>query len=238
MSGGRAAGRGASLALTQALIEASFPRTVADGGPSPPMLSEPQIMEWLETTFAGWDHGRQDVWLFAYGSLIWQPEFEFAERRVGLVRGFHRRFCLWQWRFRGTREAPNLMLALDAGGSCRGVAYRIAAPDAKGKLAGVWRREMLGDGYRPRWLSVWTEEGPVEAVSFVAHRAGERYAGRLSEDLVADRIASACGHRGPSAEYLLRTVMSLEEMGMRDHALWRLQEIVAERLIARSGDEG
>ena len=238
MSGKRAAGREGAFALTETLIAQSFPRPVADDGPSAPMLTEPQIMEWLEATFAGRDHGRQDAWLFAYGSLIWNPGFEFAEMRPGLVRGFHRRFCLWQWRFRGTREVPNLMLALDAGGSCNGMVYRIAAPDAKDKLAGVWRREMLGDGYRPRWLSVWTGDGPVEAVTFVAHRTGERYAGRLSEDTVADRIASACGHRGPSAEYLRQTVLSLEKTDMRDSMLWRLQEMVAERLTARTGNQG
>lgn len=218
------------IVLTRALIDARFPRPAPDCGPTPPLLSEPEIMALLDDALEGADHQRDDVWLFAYGSLIWKPELEFAERRVGLVRGYHRRFCLWQWRYRGTKAAPNLMLALDSGGSCRGVAYRVAAPDARGKLTDVWRREMMGDAYRPRWLAVETDDGPVEALTFVANRAGQRYAGRLPERTVADHIAAACGHRGSGAEYLLETVIALDTLNLRDGMLWRVQELVAERL--------
>lgn len=122
------------------------------------------------------------------------------------------------------------MLGLDRGGSCRGVAYRVAGTDLQTKLASLWRREMIGDGYRPRWLVAESEAGPLDVVAFVINRAGERYAGRLPEDAVADLIASACGHNGPSAEYLLETVMALEAAGLRDGMLWRMQALVAERL--------
>ncbi len=219
------------LSLTRDLIAARFPRPVADEGPTAPLLSEAQIMTWLEATLASRERAWEDIWVFAYGSLLWKADFPFVERRLARLRGYHRRFCLWQWRHRGTRRSPNLMLGLDRGGSCRGVAYRVAGPDLQDKLAGLWRREMIGDGYRPRWLLAETEAGPLDVVAFVINREGERYAGRLPEDEVADLIASACGHNGPSAEYLLETVMALEAAGLRDGMLWRMQALVAERLV-------
>ena len=165
---------------------------------------------------------------------MWKPEFDAAEHRVAVIRGWHRRFCLWQWRFRGTRAKPGLMLALDRGGACKGVAYRIAGPGLTAKLTGVWRREMLGKGYVPAIVSAVTDAGPVKALTFVANRAGERYAGLIAEAEVAAYISQACGVNGPSAEYLRETVARCAELGIHDKALWRLQRMVAERL-SRTG---
>ena len=122
------------------------------------------------------------------------------------------------------------MLALDRGGSCVGIVYRVAGPDLRAKVVPVWRREMRGRGYQARWVSVHTGRRRVAAVTFVANREGERYAGRLSDEEIADKIASACGHIGPSAEYLLNTVAHCEELGINDRHLWRMQALVAERL--------
>lgn len=170
---------------------------------------------------------------------MWKPEFEFAEREIAGLRGWHRRFCLWQWRFRGTRDAPGVMLALDRGGSCVGMIYHVTGPNLRAKIMPVWRREMRGRGYLARWVSVRTGQGRWPALTFVANREGERYAGRLSDGEIADKIASACGHVGPSAEYLLNTVAHCEELGIHDRHLWRMQALVAERLSterrARSG---
>jgi glutathione-specific gamma-glutamylcyclotransferase len=146
------------------------------------------------------------------------------------VRGWHRRFCLWQWRFRGTRERPGLMLALDRGGQCRGLAYRLAGPDPVANLRPVWRREMRGRGYAGRWVAAQTPEGPVAALAFVADRAGGRYAGRITEAEAAARIAAACGHIGPNAEYLLNTAAACAELGLRDRHLESLQRMVAAHL--------
>lgn len=175
-----------------------------------------------------------DLWVFAYGSLMWRPEFPVAERRLGTVRGHHRRFCLWQRRFRGTPEHPGFMLALDRGGLCRGVAFRLAQAEIRAALMPVWRREMRGRGYVARWLPVATEAGQVSALTFLVNRASERYAGRLSDAEIADRIAAACGPMGPSAEYLFRTVEACERLGIRDRHLWSLQALVAERLRVRA----
>jgi glutathione-specific gamma-glutamylcyclotransferase len=95
-----------------------------------------------------------DVWVFAYGSLIWNPIFRYVERRVGTIYGFHRRFCLWVPVGRGTPDNPGLVLGLDRGGSCRGIAFRIAAADVPSELLLVWRREMIVGSYIPRWVRV------------------------------------------------------------------------------------
>lgn len=224
--------------LTRDLIAARFPPPFVDEGPVSASLSEREITANLDIALTQRDVERRGVWLFAYGSLLWNPDFPFVEKRSGSLRGYHRRFCLWQWRYRGTRACPNLMLALDRGGCCKGVLYRVAAPDVRTKLAGVWRREMLGNAYCPRWLRAETAEGPVESIAFVINRDGERYAGRLTEAKVADFMAAACGHRGSGAEYLLETVMALEAAGLRDAMLWRMQALVAERLAAATPDPG
>jgi cation transport protein ChaC len=216
-----------SLSLTADLIQARFPEPGADDRSATRLMPEEEIAARLDAFLA--EHGPGDLWLFAYGSLIWKPDMEFAERRKAKLVGWHRRFCLWQRRWRGTSANPGLMLALDRGGSCRGVVYRIGAP-AKDKIAEVWRREMIGYAYHPRRLPVETEGGIVAALAFVVNRESGRYAGRLSDEEIADNIAAACGHIGPCASYLLDTVAHLEKLGIHDRHLWRLQELVAERL--------
>lgn len=216
--------------LTHALIERAFPEPVVDDLTAMRLMGDEAIAAWLERTLAGRPDEQEQLWLFAYGSLMWRPELDFAEAQLATVRGWHRRFCLWQWRYRGSRERPGLMLALDHGGACRGMVYRVAGPGLTEKLAGVWRREMSGDGYRPRWITTATSRGPIRAVTFVVNRSGERYAGALPDEEIARFIASACGQAGPSAEYLLETVRRCEELGIHDPGLWRLQELVADRL--------
>jgi glutathione-specific gamma-glutamylcyclotransferase len=226
---GAVRGQARIMVLRRELIAAAFPESVPDDRAAMPLLPDAAISTSLDRTLARLGNGR-DLWLFAYGSLMWRPELDFAESRLATLRGWHRRFCLWQWRYRGSRERPGLMLALDRGGSCRGVAYRVAAPGLRGKVADVWRREMIALGYRPRWVRVETEPAPVEAIAFVANREGGRYAGRLDEAAIAERVAAACGHIGPCAEYLLETAARCEELGIHDRHLWRLQALVAAHL--------
>lgn len=220
-----------SLALDADLIARAHPDPVADDETALRLLTDEELAPGLDGILEG--RAGTDLWVFAYGSLLWKPEFEVAERRVGTVRGFHRRFCLLQRRFRGTPEHPGLVLALDRGGLCKGVAFRLAGLDPRAALMPVWRREMRGLGYEGRWVDVSTDAGPVRALTFVVNRAGDRYTGRLGDAEVADRIAAAHGHLGPSAEYLFRTVAALAELGIRDRHLWAVQALVAERLRAR-----
>lgn len=220
------------LALTRAMIARAFPEAVADDPTAMALAGEAELSASLAAALAAGPPPEGELWLFAYGSLMWRPEPEIvdAERRLATVAGWHRRFCLWQWRHRGTRERPGLMLALDRGGACTGIVLRIAGPGREATLAAVWRREMMGRGYRARWVTARTPEGPVRALTFVINPKGGRYAGRLDDAAVAGHIATACGHRGPAAEYLLETVAHCEALGIHDRHLWRIQELVAERL--------
>jgi len=174
------------------------------------------------------------LWLFAYGSLMWRPACPDCERRPARLRGYHRRFCLWMRRYRGTPERPGLMLALDHGGECRGLAMRLDHSDAERHIEQVLRRELVlkPPAYRPRWLSLETEQGPITALGFVIDRRSPRYTGALADSKVAEVLAGAIGHAGTGAEYLLRTVLELEQIGCRDRRLWRLQAMVAEHLAA------
>jgi cation transport protein ChaC len=210
------------------MITARFPHPVTDDLGTHKLKTDQEVAAELDRFMLEHDEG--DLWLFGYGSLMWKPEPELTDARPALLNSWHRRFCLWQWRYRGSRRNPGLMLALDRGGACRGVAYRVAAPDVRGKVKAVWKREMTGNGYVPRRVKLVTMQGPLRALTFVANRDGERYAGRMSDQVVADYIARACGDAGNSAEYLLKTVLKCEELGIHDHFLWRLQEMVAERM--------
>ncbi len=168
----------------------------------------------------------EDVWLFGYGSLMWNPALHFVERRGGVVRGWHRRYCLWLHAGRGSPENPGLMLALDRGGSCAGVLFRIAAAEARSELLLAWRREMFTDAYNSRWVTAQTTTGPVRAVTFVANRLYHQYAGPLDDHQIAARLATASGTLGSCREYLTETVAALHAVGLRDHSLERLQRLI------------
>lgn len=193
--------------------------------PDFPVRSDQELEASLDETLAEAPAG-QDVWVFGYGSLMWNPAFLFAEQRIGTVRGFHRRFCLWLSRGRGSPDCPGLMLALDRGGACRGMAFRIPAEEVRTELLLVWRREMLSGAYGARWVPVATEAGPVRAVTFVVNTAHKRYSGRLSETETAERIRIASGELGSCLDYFDRTVAALEAFGIRDAALERLGKAV------------
>ncbi|MCJ2059057.1 gamma-glutamylcyclotransferase [Methylobacterium sp. J-048] len=222
------------LDLSLDLIARAHATPVPDDPGALDLLSDAELRPGLDAITAGREG--HAIWVFAYGSLMWRPEFPVAESRIGTVRGFHRRFCLLQRRFRGTPERPGFVLALDRGGLCRGVAFRLPGTEIREALMPVWRREMRGRGYVARWLPVATEAGPVSALTFLANRANARYAGRLSDTEIADKIAAACGHMGPSAEYLFRTVEACERLGIRDRHLWSLQALVAAQLRACAPD--
>lgn len=169
----------------------------------------------------GLDEG-EAFWVFGYGSLMWDPGFPFLESRPALLRGYHRRFCVYSHRYRGTPDRPGLVLGLDRGGSCRGIAFRVAGPDQAVVLDYLWDREMVNGVYRPRLLPLRTPGGEVRACTFVAERDHVQYCGDLGLDRTADCIRQGCGERGPNLEYLANTVRHLRDLGIRDGALERL----------------
>lgn len=212
------------------------------------VLSERELALSLERTLEGWD-GRTDLWLFGYGSLIWNPAFRHSETRVAALRGWRRSFCLWLRLGRGSSRHPCLMLALDeegggagAGASCRGVAFRIPAADVRTELPLLWIREMATGAYAVRWLPVETERGAVRALAFVADRGHPLYAGRMPDDRAAALIAAGAGRLGGCAEYLLSTADHLGELGLSDPHLddlaARVRAVLADRGKEGRGKEG
>jgi cation transport protein ChaC len=193
--------------------------------PDTVLASDAEIEADLDAVLARHPPG-EDVWLFGYGSLMWNPAIEFAERRAGVVRGWHRRFCLWLHVGRGSPDNPGLMLALDRGGSCVGMLFRIPTSDARAELLLAWRRELFTSAYLSRWVTAMTDAGPVRAVTFVANHAHPRYAGRLDEATVARHLASATGSLGSCAAYLAATLGALQSVGLRDRSMERLQRMV------------
>jgi cation transport protein ChaC len=177
-----------------------------------------------------------DLWVFGYGSLVWQPGFAFAERRLATLAGYHRAFCMASIRYRGTPEAPGLVLALDRDehATCTGVAYRVPAPGAEATLDYLRARELVSYAYDEARLPVRLEGGgTVEAVTFVSNRAHPQYRGGLALVEQAEVIARAVGPNGPNAEYLLNTVAGLEALGIYDADLHHLAELVRERQAQR-----
>ena len=180
------------------------------------------------------------VWIFAYGSLIWAPEFDFVEERLGTVRGWHRSFCLgWVRLYRGTPERPGIMLALDRGGSCKGVLFRLPPDAMLANLHKILRREMpLKPAGIPsvRWLDADTSQGRLRAIGFPISRKSTIYLPDLTTDQVVQALATAAGERGSMADYLHNTITHLAERGIHDGYLWRLQALVAERIMAEYPD--
>lgn len=176
-----------------------------------------------------------EVWIFAYGSLIWKPACDFVEMRTGLIRGWHRAFCLgWLHAWRASEATPGLMLALDRGGACKGVAYRLPNGREEENLIKPFEREMawLPASFPPRWVNVRSGDRTVRALTFCIDRHAGRYVAGLSDEDVADVLARAVGSRGSMADYLFSTVSHLEQMGIHDPHLWRLQDLVAQRIEA------
>ncbi len=168
-----------------------------------------------------------DVWVFGYGSLMWNPAINVAESRKAHVRGYHRTFCLNLQVGRGSVEKPGLMLGIDRGGSCTGIAHRVRAQEVESELAILWYREMLSGSYEPRWVNGEVDDaGQMRLLTFAINRAHPRYEGGLSETDVARRIATAEGIVGTNRDYLYRTVAFLTSMGVGDGPLRKLERRV------------
>lgn len=175
----------------------------------------------LARTLREWG-GRQDLWLFGYGSLIWKPGFDYAERRPARVHGWHRALKMWSRINRGTPEQPGLVLGLLSGGCCQGMVFRIEQALAPQVLPALWDREMVTGVYDPRWLPCRTAHGPVRALAFTLSRKSPSHTGELSEEQYRRIFANACGRFGTSLDYAQSTYEALREMDIHDRHLERL----------------
>lgn len=197
---------------------ASLESLFAASGASFRLLTEAQRQASLDASLSHWN-GQDDLWVYGYGSLVWRPEFDFVERRPALLRGYHRSLCLWSRVNRGTPERPGLVFGLDAGGSCRGMVYRIAAAQVPHTLTQLWKREMPSGAYIPKWLACATEPSDVQALAFVMDREQAAYVSGLTHEQLIAIVCDAHGSYGSCTEYVLETAQALNDAGIHDRKL-------------------
>ena len=222
-----------SLSLTPELVALTIrPEPELDPEPGWTLMSDAELdalaRETCEASLGA------PLWVFAYGSLIWKPDFDATDHMRATAYGWHRSFCLKMTRWRGSPEHPGLMMALERGGRCDGVIYRLRDEDREAQIRRVLFREIRfrENVAMARWVTVHTAKGKLRVLTFWAGPTGERIASRMPLEEVAPILARACGHVGSCAEYLHNTVRHLEDFGIRDRNLWRLQELVAEEIKA------
>lgn len=194
------------------MADASEPRY-----PVPP-LSNSARAESLRATLAA-APSQSDIWVFAYGSLIWNPCFAVVDRRAVTLPTHRRAFNVWSMLARGTPDQPGLGLGLEPGGTCTGLAFRLDDASLSEDLAALWAREMHSGIYVPEWRTVTTDDSPFTALCFVADPSHAQYAGALPDDDVAAVIAAAEGKFGSCRDYLASTVHALDAHGFADDAL-------------------
>jgi len=171
------------------------------------------------------DLSTDDLWVFGYGSLMWRPGFEFAEQVPARLIGEHRALCVYSFDHRGTPEKPGLVLGLDRGGACRGIAFRVAATRRNDTVGYLRSREQTTNVYREVMRSVWLENEArqrVSALAYVVDRGHVQYAGRLSLAEQLHYVRQGHGRSGNNRDYVLSTVKSIEAQGFRDPQLHRL----------------
>jgi glutathione-specific gamma-glutamylcyclotransferase len=174
-------------------------------------------------------HAPEDLWVFGYGSLMWRPGFDFRERVEARLTGAHRALCVYSFVHRGTPERPGLVLGLDRGGACQGIAFRVAAADRAQTVAYLRSREQVTGVYREsvRRISLKSEpERQVPALCYVVDRSHVQYAGRLPLAEQLHYIRQGHGQSGPNRDYVIATVAALEALGLRETEL----HLLAERL--------
>jgi glutathione-specific gamma-glutamylcyclotransferase len=230
---------GDDFLLTRAFIEA--------GGIDALLAREaPDLQRWSEEARAASLHRIMqnrpagDVWLFGYGSLIWNPTILNTERKVARIEGWHRSFCLSTHAGRGSVDNPGLVLGLEPGGSCVGVALRIEEASALAELTLLWRREMLTGAYLPHWVDLLDEQSDRFGIglAFAVNPANDHYAGDLPRAEVVRRLATATGSLGSSADYLFRTCDGLRLCGVQDPELERLAADVLAEQARQAGADG
>lgn len=166
---------------------------------------------------------RGDLWVFGYGSLMWAPEFSYADKKTGRVHGYHRALCILSNRYRGTPKKPGLVMGLCRGGSCWGMAYRVHVGHAKQVLDALWQREMLNNVYMPKFVPV-SLPGPkrVQALAFVADTTHRQFVRELDVDGRARLVAQGIGQRGRCVDYIRNTLDHMRELGLHDPHLSRI----------------
>lgn len=161
-----------------------------------------------------------DLWVFAYGSLMWNPGFSFTEVTPARLYGYCRNLCIYSHVYRGSSAVPGLVLGLDHGGSCQGLAFRVTPALRAEVIAYLRKREQVNNVYLEKWLKLrLVDQRQVTALVYVADKDHRQYAGALEQSVVADIVRNASGQAGPNAEYVRNTVQHLQQMAIRDRQL-------------------
>jgi glutathione-specific gamma-glutamylcyclotransferase len=169
----------------------------------------------------------EDLWVFGYGSLMWRPGFAFLERRHARLVGAHRALCVYSFVHRGTPQKPGLVLGLDRGGNCRGIAYRVAAAKRAQTIDYLRAREQVTLVYRETWRTVWLDDDPqrsVHALCYMVDRGHRQYAGRLRLAQQVHFVRQGHGRSGNNRDYVLAAAKEIERQGYRDRELHLLAE--------------
>jgi cation transport protein ChaC len=171
-----------------------------------------------------------DFWVFGYGSLMWRPGFAFLDATPARLNGWHRSLCVYSWVHRGTRQRPGLVLGLDRGGSCRGIAYRVPGSRREEVIAYLRGREMVTVVYRETWCPVRlvaNRSRRVRALTYLVDRSSPQYAGRLHPEALFAHVSRAVGRSGANAEYVINTTRHLASLGIHDPVLEELTAALA-----------
>jgi len=172
-----------------------------------------------------------DFWVFGYGSLMWRPGFDFIEKETADLAGAHRSLCVYSWVHRGTRQKPGLVLGLDYGGSCRGVAFRVRGEDREAVLDYLRERELVTNVYLEvtRPIRLRREGRPrVNAVTYIVDRTHQQYAGRLGPEAILAHVRAGHGRSGANSDYIVNTVAHLRALGLADPVLERIVAALAD----------
>ena len=209
----------------------------ADPPPGMKPCSDAELEASLARTLREHPSG-SDLYVFGYGSLMWNPALEYTQALKAYIHGWRRSFCLRLFVGRGSLQKPGLMMGLDRGEGCHGIAFRIPAAKVHEELRLLWRREMAWGSYEPRWVDARSEGQTLRVLTFVVPRHQERYAGALSDEQVAEFIATGRGSLGTCRTYFESTLRMLETIGVNDAGMERIRQALAgfdQRVAAESG---
>jgi len=227
--------------ITREVLEADAIRAIfRERHPDVPLVPDAELRDSLDHVLGLRPDGRayhDPVWVFGYGSLLWNPCVEVADREQAQLRGYHRDFRLRLTYGRGSLESPGLMLGLAPGGSSVGVALQVAGSDPVHELHLVWRRELLTGVYQPRWVRLRADGRVLHGVAFVNNPDHPCHCGRIDDDSIIEYLATGHGLLGSCVEYLDNTVRALDARGIHDRRLHRLQARLHERRRPRGGSE-
>jgi len=175
-----------------------------------------------------------DIWVYAYGSLMWQPNFPYMEKCHARLHGYHRALCIYSIEYRGTAEKPGLVFGLNRGGSCNGIAFKVREKDASSVVLYLHEREMITGVYMPRWQKVQLCSNAnraaekVTAYIFVADTAHNQYTGNIDDTETVKLVRQGHGKSGPCIDYLINTQDHLHELGIQDYTLSRIIKMASE----------